>query len=145
MKMEEDALVLLSLRTSTTNQTVTNQDSEIGSSRSVRWLDETGNGEDNNNKMNDNQEGHAPALARIDTDEVTYFVCKHRLVVGRESGHCPADISLKENSYISRAHIELNYNTSDGRWYLHCNGKNGIFIDSHLHKKGLPPTPVPVE
>lgn len=90
------------------------------------------------------------ALARIDTDDVVYFVCKHKIVIGRESGHNPADVSLKENSFVSRAHLELFYNNNEstgvvGSWYFNCNGKNGIFVDDVLHRRGQSTSPLPSE
>lgn len=104
------------------------------------------------------------ALARIDAEDVIYFVCKQKIVIGRESGHNPADVSLKENSFISRAHLELFYkkkneenyadNADDddeeesaaaGFWYFHCNGKNGIFVDDVLYRKGPSTAPLPSE
>uniref|UniRef100_A0A915JBB9 FHA domain-containing protein n=1 Tax=Romanomermis culicivorax TaxID=13658 RepID=A0A915JBB9_ROMCU len=98
-------------------------------------------------------------LARLETPDCLYFVCKKRLVIGRETAHSTADVSFKK-TFVSRAHLELTFVASsmnaaafaattkdydeaeedddddettsqdDGVWLLKCNGKNGILINN---------------
>ncbi|CDW56959.1 forkhead box protein K2 [Trichuris trichiura] len=74
-------------------------------------------------------------LARVDSDEVSFVVCKSRVVIGRYSQRSPPDIGIVDRGcLVSRAHLELQLQTN-GRWTLLCNGKNGIFVDSTIHRR----------
>uniref|UniRef100_A0A5S6QQV0 Fork-head domain-containing protein n=1 Tax=Trichuris muris TaxID=70415 RepID=A0A5S6QQV0_TRIMR len=78
--------------------------------------------------------GRVP-LARIDGDEVSFVVCKSRVVIGRHSQRSPPDIGIVDRGcLVSRAHLELQLQ-ANGRWTLLCNGKNGIFVDSTIHRR----------
>ncbi|KFD64953.1 hypothetical protein M514_06295, partial [Trichuris suis] len=74
-------------------------------------------------------------LARVDSDEVSFVVCKSRVVIGRYSQRSPPDIGIVDRGcLVSRAHLELRLQ-ANGRWTLLCNGKNGIFVDSTIHRR----------
>lgn len=82
-------------------------------------------------------------LAKLEgPDGASYVVTKRRVVIGRESTHSETDMIVQENNYVSRGHLVLSCR-DDGVWTIVCNGKNGVFVNSHLVKKGAEPAPVP--
>ena len=84
-----------------------------------------------------------PKFARLDgPDGSVYSVTKTKLVIGRDSTHSATDLVVQENNYVSRGHLVLQRG-QDATWTLMCNGKNGVFVDSQLIKKGARPTPIP--
>lgn len=104
-------------------------------------------------KIDDEEEGRRVGWIGPEGDEVlaqihgpgpdqVFCVTKDKVVVGRESSHNQADICVKENSYVSRGHLVLTLDRVSKRWEVSCNGKNGVFLNSELVKKGAVPVPV---
>lgn len=84
-----------------------------------------------------------PVLARLQIDSRQYAVSKGRVLVGRESTSQQPDIVIPDNNYVSRGHLLLQRH-DDNAWYLSCNGKNGVFLNNQLVKKGVDPVRMPL-
>ncbi|XP_023345793.1 forkhead box protein K1-like [Eurytemora carolleeae] len=82
------------------------------------------------------------ALAKIRGKEFEFLVRNSTTIIGRNSStQGNVDIHLGNSSFISRAHVEILFEKS--RFFLKCNGKNGIFLDGHFQRKSAPPVEMP--
>lgn len=69
------------------------------------------------------------------------MVRQSRVVIGRNSSKGDVDVNMGHNSFISRRHIEIYFETP--HFYMICNGKNGVFVDGVFQRKGAPPLQLP--
>jgi len=76
-------------------------------------------------------------IAKIEGREFEYFVRQKRLVIGRNSSRGQVDVNIGHSSFISRLHLEVYFDHP--HFYLECNGKNGVFVDGVLQRKGAAP------
>ena len=92
-------------------------------------------------------------LAIVETSTSQYLICKKDFVIGRQTGHSPADISFSE-TLISRIHLEFSCSStnfvdlapsSSDVWLLKCNGKNGVLVDNVQFAKGTVDAVLPAE
>lgn len=81
-------------------------------------------------------------LARLQGEEFEYFMVKRRIVVGRNSSRGDVDVNMGNSSFISRGHIEIQYEL-DHNFYLTCGGKNGVFVDGEFVQRGAERLQVP--
>ncbi len=82
---------------------------------------------------------HPHPIAKLQGREFEYLVRQTRLVIGRNSStRGEVDVNMGHSTFISRKHVEIFYE-DDGRFYLTCNGKNGIFVDGIFQRKGASP------
>ncbi|XP_076032192.1 forkhead box protein K2-like isoform X2 [Oratosquilla oratoria] len=80
-------------------------------------------------------------IARLEGKEFEYMVRQSRVVIGRNSSKGDVDVNMGHNSFISRRHIEIYFETPN--FYMICNGKNGVFVDGVFQRKGAPPLQLP--
>ncbi|XP_050715297.1 forkhead box protein K1-like isoform X2 [Eriocheir sinensis] len=80
-------------------------------------------------------------IARLEGKEFEYMVRQSRVVIGRNSSKGDVDVNMGHNSFISRRHIEIYFETP--HFYMICNGKNGVFVDGVFQRKGAPPLQLP--
>ncbi|KAK3858494.1 hypothetical protein Pcinc_035322 [Petrolisthes cinctipes] len=80
-------------------------------------------------------------IARLEGKEFEYMVRQSRVVIGRNSSKGDVDVNMGHNSFISRRHIEIYFETQ--HFYMICNGKNGVFVDGVFQRKGAPPLQLP--
>nr|XP_027237864.1 forkhead box protein K1-like [Penaeus vannamei] len=73
-------------------------------------------------------------IARLEGKEFEYMVRQSRVVIGRNSSKGDVDVNMGHNSFISRRHIEIYFETP--HFYMICNGKNGVFVDGVFQRKG---------
>ncbi|CAL4063454.1 unnamed protein product [Meganyctiphanes norvegica] len=88
-----------------------------------------------------NTERKGPPIARLEGKEFEYMVRQSRVVIGRNSSKGDVDVNMGHNSFISRRHIEIYFETPN--FYMICNGKNGVFVDGVFQRKGAPPLQLP--
>ncbi|XP_018020358.1 uncharacterized protein LOC108676728 isoform X2 [Hyalella azteca] len=81
------------------------------------------------------------AIARLEGKEFEYMIRQSRVVIGRNSSKGDVDVNMGHNSFISRKHIEIYFDTP--YFYMQCNGKNGVFVDGVFQRKGAPPFLLP--
>jgi len=81
-----------------------------------------------------------PAVARLQGKDFEYFMTKTRIIVGRNSSLGDVDVHMGNSTFISREHVEIVFETSGSNsipnFYLTCGGKNGLFVDEILQRKG---------
>jgi len=80
-------------------------------------------------------------IARIEGREFEYLVRQKRLVIGRNSSRGQVDVNIGHSTFISRLHLEVYFDHP--HFYMECNGKNGVFVDGNLQRKGAAPLKMP--
>jgi len=99
-------------------------------------------------------EEHGVALARLEGRDFDFTMRKRRATIGRSSSKGDVDIDMGRSSFVSRNHLEIfcvdgasgsaAASTPDLlRFFLVCNGKNGIFVDGFFQRKGAEPLELP--
>ena len=100
-------------------------------------------------------EEHGVALARLEGRDFEFTMRKRRATIGRSSSKGDVDIDMGRSSFVSRNHLEIycvEAAPSSGpavlaadslRFFLVCNGKNGIFVDGFFQRKGAEPLELP--
>jgi len=91
------------------------------------------------------------ALARLEGRDFEFTMRKRRATIGRSSSKGDVDIDMGRSSFVSRNHLEIfcvEGAPSSGtavslRFFLVCNGKNGIFVDGFFQRKGAEPLELP--
>lgn len=83
----------------------------------------------------------ASAIARLEGKEFEYMIRQSRVVIGRNSSKGDVDVKMGHNSFISRKHIEIYFDTPN--FFMLCNSKNGVFVDGVFQRKGAPPLLLP--
>lgn len=81
------------------------------------------------------------AIARLEGKEFEYMIRQSRVVIGRNSSKGDVDVNMGHNSFISRKHIEIFFDTPN--FFMQCNGKNGVFVDGVFQRKGANPLLLP--
>jgi len=132
---DNDVYALLSLRSAPSSPTAR---------RSVPW--------------NPPGEELGTAIARLEGRdfEFTMRQPQRRITIGRSSSKGDVDIDMGHSSFVSRNHLEIHCvdGESNGgtvltptalglRFFLTCNGKNGIFVDGYFQRKGAEPLELP--
>ncbi len=122
---DSDALALLALKDSCAGETVASSRKRPSSSSVPLAL--SGN-------------SLSQPIARLQGKGFEYLVRQNRLVIGRNSStRGDVDVNMGHSTFISRKHVEIFYEEEDARFYLTCNGKNGIFVDGIFQRKGASP------
>lgn len=81
------------------------------------------------------------AIARLQGRDFEFLMRRSRCLIGRDSSKGEVDINMGHSSFISRVHLEIHH---DGRrFFLHCKGKNGVFVDGIFQRKGAKPLELP--
>jgi len=93
-------------------------------------------------------EEHGVALARLEGRDFEFTMRKRRATIGRSSSKGDVDIDMGRSSFVSRNHLEIfcveGAPAADSlRFFLVCNGKNGIFVDGFFQRKGAEPLELP--
>jgi len=89
------------------------------------------------------QETNGKIIGKLTGANVEYFISKDKVVIGRNSSHGKVDVNIGWSSYVSRRHLQINYEQE--RFFLICHGKNGVFVDRHFHRLGAVPLPLDKE
>lgn len=84
------------------------------------------------------------ALARLEGRDFEFVMRQRTVTIGRNSSHGSVDINMGHSSFISRRHLQINYDEASG-FTLRCLGKNGVFVDGVFQRRGAPPLPLPRE
>lgn len=80
-------------------------------------------------------------IARLEGREFEYMVRQSRVVIGRNSSKGDVDVNMGHNTFISRRHIEIFFESPN--FFMICNGKNGVFVDGVFQRKGAPALQLP--
>ena len=88
----------------------------------------------------DKKDSTAP-IGRLEGKEFEYMIRQSRVVIGRNSSKGDVDVNMGHNSFISRRHIEIYFDTPN--FFMLCNGKNGVFVDGVHQRKGSSPLQLP--
>ena len=94
------------------------------------------------------------AMARLEGRdfEFTMRQPQRRITIGRSSSKGDVDIDMGHSSFVSRNHLEIfcidgpgkiPVTPQNARFFLTCNGKNGIFVDGYFQRKGADPLELP--
>lgn len=87
------------------------------------------------------------ALARLEGRDFEFTMRKNRATIGRSSSKGDVDIDMGRSSFVSRNHLEIfcieGAPADTLRFFLVCNGKNGIFVDGFFQRKGAEPLELP--
>lgn len=95
------------------------------------------------------------ALARLEGRDFEFTMRKRRATIGRSSSKGDVDIDMGRSSFVSRNHLEIfcvdaaptaGSTATQGdslRFFIVCNGKNGIFVDGFFQRKGAEPLELP--
>ncbi|KAM3865002.1 forkhead box protein K1 [Diretmus argenteus] len=84
------------------------------------------------------------ALARFEGRDFEFVMRQRTVTVGRNSSHGSVDINMGHSSFISRRHLQITFDESNG-FSLRCLGKNGVFVDGVFQRRGAPPLLLPRE
>ncbi|XP_055338010.1 forkhead box protein K2-like [Paramacrobiotus metropolitanus] len=107
-----------------------------------------------------------PPIAKISTRGVEVFMRRNgeqhspQLIIGRRQYPGPGlslvsnpshgdiepvtvDLELGQNSYVSRQHLKIYYETFEDKFFLRCLGKNGILLDDMLVRRNSEPVELP--
>ncbi len=83
---------------------------------------------------------HPHPIAKLQGREFECLMRQNRLVIGRNSStRGDVDVNMGHSTYISRKHVEILFEEDEARFYLACNGKNGVFVDGVFQRKGASP------
>ncbi|XP_077980545.1 forkhead box protein K2-like [Glandiceps talaboti] len=80
-------------------------------------------------------------IARLEGREFEYLMRQNRISIGRNSSQGEVDVNMGHSSFISRKHVEIVYESPN--FFMHCNGKNGIFVDGIFQRRGANPLQLP--
>jgi len=95
------------------------------------------------------------ALARLEGHDFEFTMRKRRATIGHSSSKGDVDIDMGRSSFVSRNHLEIfcvdrapaavsTVSPADSlRFFLVCNGKNGIFVDGFFQRKDAEPLELP--
>lgn len=86
----------------------------------------------------------AQALARLEGRDFEFVMRQRTVTIGRNSSHGSVDINMGHSSFISRRHLQITYDETNG-FSLRCLGKNGVFVDGVFQRRGAPPLSLPRE
>ena len=92
------------------------------------------------NLSQENIESAKKVLAKLSGSDFEYWIRKDKVTIGRNSSHGKVDVNIEMSSYVSRKHLQINY--EKGRFFLVCVGKNGVFVNGQFHRLGAPPCPL---
>jgi len=81
------------------------------------------------------------SIARLEGRDFKFDMHKTRITIGRNSSKGEVDVNMGHSSFISRVHLEINFDHPN--FFMKCNGKNGVFIDGIFQRKGAPPLQLP--
>ncbi|XP_034741407.1 forkhead box protein K1 isoform X1 [Etheostoma cragini] len=84
------------------------------------------------------------ALARLEGRDFEFVMRQRTVTIGRNSSHGSVDVNMGHSSFISRRHLQINYDETSG-FSLRCLGKNGVFVDGVFQRRGAPPLSLPRE
>ncbi|XP_039665773.1 forkhead box protein K1 isoform X1 [Perca fluviatilis] len=84
------------------------------------------------------------ALARLEGRDFEFVMRQRTVTIGRNSSHGSVDVNMGHSSFISRRHLQINYDEASG-FSLRCLGKNGVFVDGVFQRRGAPPLSLPRE
>lgn len=80
-------------------------------------------------------------IARLEGRDFEFMMRQPRISIGRNSSKGEVDVNMGHSSFISRVHIEIFL--ENGRFFMTCTGKNGVFVDGVFQRKGAPPLELP--
>ncbi|MGH0148221.1 UNVERIFIED_CONTAM: hypothetical protein FKN15_021589 [Acipenser sinensis] len=83
------------------------------------------------------------ALARLEGRDFEFVMRQRTVTVGRNSSHGSVDVNMGHSSFISRRHLQIAFD--EPHFYLRCLGKNGVFVDGGVQRRGAPPLQLPRE
>ena len=81
------------------------------------------------------------AIARLEGRDFEFMMRQPRISIGRNSSKGEVDVNMGHSSFISRVHLEIF--CEDSRFFMTCNGKNGVFVDGIFQRKGAAPLELP--
>nr|CAB3246921.1 FoxK [Phallusia mammillata] len=79
-------------------------------------------------------------IGKLSGTNFDYPIVKDKVVIGRNSSHGKVDVNIGHSSYVSRKHLQITYER--GRFFLICQGKNGVFVDGQFQRLGAHPMPL---
>lgn len=82
-------------------------------------------------------------IARLISKDNILLISEDLIEIGRNSSRAQVDFHVGRNSFVSRKHLLLHHDHTDGEFYLSCLSKNGVFIDNVFHRKGAEPFLLP--
>ncbi|XP_055551456.1 forkhead box protein K1-like [Wyeomyia smithii] len=82
-------------------------------------------------------------IARLISKDNILLISEDLIEIGRNSSRAQVDFHVGRNSFVSRKHLLLHHDHTDGEFYLSCLSKNGVFIDNVFHRKGAEPYLLP--
>ena len=81
------------------------------------------------------------AIARLEGRDFEFMMRQNRITIGRNSSKGEVDVNMGHSSFISRVHLEIF--CEEARFFMTCNGKNGVFVDGIFQRKGAAPLELP--
>lgn len=82
-------------------------------------------------------------IARLISKDNILLISEDLIEIGRNSSRAQVDFHVGRNSFVSRKHLLLHHDHTDGEFYLSCLSKNGVFVDNIFHRKGAEPYLLP--
>lgn len=82
-------------------------------------------------------------IARLISKDNILLISEDLIEIGRNSSRAQVDFHVGRNSFVSRKHLLLHHDHTDGEFYLSCLSKNGVFVDNVFHRKGAEPFLMP--
>ena len=94
----------------------------------------------NENVSHEVSDANQKILAKLSGTDFEYWIKKDKVTIGRNSSHGKVDVNVEMSTYVSRKHLQITYER--GRFFLHCLGKNGVFINGQFQRLGATPFPL---
>ncbi|KAJ3109661.1 DNA helicase mcm9 [Phlyctochytrium planicorne] len=82
------------------------------------------------------------AYAKLEGRDLSYFVTKLQVVIGRKAAQADVDIDLGISKSISRQHARIQFNFFSELFELVVLGKNGVVINNRYVPINSPPIPL---
>uniref|UniRef100_T1GVS5 FHA domain-containing protein n=1 Tax=Megaselia scalaris TaxID=36166 RepID=T1GVS5_MEGSC len=83
------------------------------------------------------------ALGYLRHDNNMLYITENCVVIGRNSSTSSVHFHVAQNSFVSRKHFQVLFDTNTGDFYLSCLSKNGVFVDDVFQRKNSEPTKLP--
>lgn len=96
----------------------------------------------NNSVSNLNKSNPMGKLLCQEARGFEYLIRDNRTIIGRNSSKGDVDVNMGHSTFISRQHLEIFFEPPDN-FFLHCMGKNGVFIDGTFQRRCQEPVKLP--
>lgn len=78
-------------------------------------------------------------IGRLTSKENIFYISQNIVEIGRNSSKSSVHYHVGKNNFVSRKHLQVQYDIVTGEFNLICLGKNGVFLDGVFQRKTTEP------